>query len=411
MMYCKKCKTENEDDASFCANCGSPLEKKKVQHTNNNRKMYIIIGCLIVAIILALAALIAVNKKDEDDMDLIVMGNESTQEEIKKIEEQQSEGISEDTQEIEKAENESEVEIFVASSHMQEYKDIIYTVYDVYDTSGLNQIPQSTGYFDDMAVYKDKIYWCPSKGTGENQVDLIQMDLDGSNQIILSNCKNSWSSFFIYEDYLYYEYLVQYEKEGVWNSTSECHRIDLKTLKDEECGSYIITDATEELWILQLADDWDHIYYCEPGFKNIKLFPYISRSQYVDICGDMIYYTEEENFEQELWVYSLETGERELLLEEYTYMNYIANDVLYSTENGKLIRKDLRNGSIQKYNLKGIEMTNMYIIEINGMAYFDTFTDAFDTQKVTDTVPPNTLLWELDMTTGEIEEVGRWYES
>ena len=63
-MHCPNCDSENNDSAKFCKKCGSPLEKKIVNHENminslnkssnaNNTTKYIIIALVIVAIVLA----------------------------------------------------------------------------------------------------------------------------------------------------------------------------------------------------------------------------------------------------------------------------------------------------------------------------------------------------------------------
>lgn len=51
-MKCQKCEWENEEDAKFCANCGSPLEalkKKKSMHTVKRKKtVYVAAGIIII---------------------------------------------------------------------------------------------------------------------------------------------------------------------------------------------------------------------------------------------------------------------------------------------------------------------------------------------------------------------------
>lgn len=63
-MRCPNCDSENSDSAKFCKKCGTPLEKKAINHANminsmnnksgsDNTTKYIIIALVVVAIVLA----------------------------------------------------------------------------------------------------------------------------------------------------------------------------------------------------------------------------------------------------------------------------------------------------------------------------------------------------------------------
>ena len=63
-MKCSNCNEENSETAKFCKKCGTPLEKKAINHANminsmnnksgsDNTTKYIIIALVVVAIVLA----------------------------------------------------------------------------------------------------------------------------------------------------------------------------------------------------------------------------------------------------------------------------------------------------------------------------------------------------------------------
>ncbi|MEE1086118.1 MAG: zinc-ribbon domain-containing protein [Schaedlerella sp.] len=86
-MYCRKCGTNNEDGAKFCANCGSQMyvskvspentqqkllkkkEKKSESKPKNKKKLWIIVVAVVLLAAIGLAIFIAVQKKKEKEFD------------------------------------------------------------------------------------------------------------------------------------------------------------------------------------------------------------------------------------------------------------------------------------------------------------------------------------------------------
>lgn len=61
LMRCKNCSTQNNDDAKFCAECGSRLDASEVEKPKRNKKLYIIVALMLVLFIMGTAVYIRKN--------------------------------------------------------------------------------------------------------------------------------------------------------------------------------------------------------------------------------------------------------------------------------------------------------------------------------------------------------------
>ena len=91
-MRCPSCGSENADSAKFCKKCGTPLEKKTINHENminsmnessssDNTAKYIIVALVVVAVVLAGAFVYLYgfnqNQTDESDNQIDNSDNET----------------------------------------------------------------------------------------------------------------------------------------------------------------------------------------------------------------------------------------------------------------------------------------------------------------------------------------------
>ena len=64
-MYCKKCGKQYPDDAKFCGDCGTPLEKEEASPLKQlPLKMIIAVAAVVLLAAVGIGAFLLTNKKE-----------------------------------------------------------------------------------------------------------------------------------------------------------------------------------------------------------------------------------------------------------------------------------------------------------------------------------------------------------
>lgn len=301
--------------------------------------------------------------------------------------------------------------IFVQSSNIQEYKGNIYTSFEVYDNAGMIKIPGN--YLVRLIVYDDHIYYIDAAGgTGNFGVELIRMNLDGSDPEVLVNNVDNWDSFCIYDNVLYY---TSYESDFPSKS------MDLNTMQIEN-EDYIFRYGSEEAWVVYKAGNYQKEYCCCPGYKEVREVPWeegwiadeIPMDAYFGMYKEYMYFWGNNMILRDS-IYSQE-NDAEVVLDsdvDWTCSPYVLGSGLYYfvSADEYLHRLDLDTMAEQTYDIANYMNKNEYLLlgveEVNGKLYIDHYIDEYENGLSN----ANSEGLELDLKTGTIRSIGKWFES
>lgn len=283
------------------------------------------------------------------------------------------------------------------SKRMWEDNDAIYTVYDV-RREGYTCI--SGDYVDTMILYNGRIYWRKTTEEGKKQCQIISMNLDSSDQKILTELAHPSSVLCIYNNYLYYTSL-----DGQGNKGSR--RINLKNKKDEEAPPYMFQMGNDEVWISISLTDGKR--YCsDPGFENPVFLDGVEGSS-LGVFNSKYYYMQQVvDGTYTTYCYDGSTGEKTIILENQSAKSIVNGTGLYykSLSEGSTIlhRIDLENGTETDYELGDF---HLYM----GGGLYELDDNIFITRYLPENKLNNTEFWAFSRKTGEKTLIGQWYNS
>lgn len=304
---------------------------------------------------------------------------------------------------------------FVHGDTIQEYKGNLYTVYSMFDSANMIQIPNGD-YCMRLAVYENKIYYTESNGTGGGPTALYRTNLDFTGKTKLLNNVDSISEFCIFDDILYYTAFID---DGIYQSRSL--NLNTMTVKNEP---FFYVFGTDEVWIIK-DQIWDGNYYCcSPGFLYGQPLPegaYWTESLVGGLHKDKMYFFNKYSVMQSS-VYqtdkeTLAAGpyieyDQYLILGDGLYYYEYDDDYTNENDDYMLHRLDLVTGKETKYDVReyeyhyadwGIMPCFWPINEINGKLYFSNYVEHSSGM--------NTMCYEMDLNTGSIRAIGLWFES
>lgn len=282
----------------------------------------------------------------------------------------------------------------VSSAIFWDYNGEIYTVDNVIK-SGYHSI--SGQYKDSMAIYKDKIYWRKTNTSSSTASEIICMDIDGENQEVLTKSAKPNAKFCIYDNSLYYT-------SGDGESNYDGRKIDLSTMEDEESGNYVFRCGSDSVWVSTGIED-GYWYVSEPGFQNIREDNNLEGTV-LGVVGNKICYMCEDGDNFTTYGYDVKTGKKVTLEKDNAARSVVSGDGLYYKEtadgNTILYRRDMKDGSVEQYDLGAFDM-------YTGGGCHEVGDTTFLLQFRPDQGENNTELWKLDRTTGEKERIATWY--
>lgn len=286
---------------------------------------------------------------------------------------------------------------FVKSKHMWDYNGMVYTVNDIHKE---NFYSVSGKYVDTMLIYKDKIYWRKTTELGHFPCDLIQMNMDSTDQKVLTDSVDSYAGMEVYDDYLYYVSLGKDDKR-----TSR--KINLKTMEEEDAPPYILRAGDENIWFVNSLTEDDHkLYQTEPGFKNPQPLDEIKGNCLGVYNGILYYMNQEDDATYTTKSYDFSKSEIQILIEGNKFKSIVSGKGLYykKIEDGKvtLYRQDLQTGTKKEY---GFGSFNVYM----GGGLHELGEDLYFTRYCPEQEEDNTELWKISLTNGNPEKISSGY--
>lgn len=292
--------------------------------------------------------------------------------------------------------NPEEKQSVLTSKRMWEKDGTVYTVYNIHE-SGYVSI--SGQYIDTMVIDGDRIYWRKTT-EGEKRCSIISMNLDGTDQKILT--KEAHSSTFLGIDggYLYYTAVNDGEEK-------QSRRIDLKTGNEEEAPPYMLRAGNDEAWFSTSLKD-DKWYCSDPGYENIQAGNGIKGTM-LDVVGTKGYYMyQNDDGTYVTCAYDSKTNQNEIILKDQPAKSVVNGSGLYYKQivdgNTVLRRLDLKTGEQEKYSLGDF---NLYM----GGGLYELENEICVTHFVPEKGEMNTEFWAISRTTGEKRLIGQWYNS
>lgn len=286
---------------------------------------------------------------------------------------------------------------FAKSKHMWKYSGTIYTVKDI---QGDGYVSISGNYVDTMAIYKDRIYWRKTTELGHFPCEIIQMNLDCTEQKVLTESADSYIGITIYKDWLYYISLDQNEKRTA-------KKINLETLEEEDAPPYILRAGDENSWYGNSLNKKDHnIYRADPGFENPQSVPEIQGECLGVYHGVLYYMNQEEDGTYTTFSYDPVSKQNQIILQGNQFKSICSGKGLYykTVEDGNvtLHRQDLQNDARTSF---GFGNFNVYMG--GGMDELDD--DLYVTRFLPEQEVDNTEMWKISLTEGKPEKIGSWY--
>lgn len=286
---------------------------------------------------------------------------------------------------------------FAKSSHMWEYNGMVYTVNDIHKE---NYYSISGTYVDTMLIYKDKIYWRKTTEQGHFPCELIQMNMDCTDQKVLTDSMDSYIGMEVYDDYLYYVSLDQ-------NDNRTSRKINLKTMEEEDAPPYVLKAGDANVWYVNaLAEDDYRTYRAEPGFGNPQPVDEV-KGTYLGVYNGILYYMEEEkDSTYTTKSYDFTKSETQVLVKGNKFKSIVSGKGLYYKEikdgNVTLYRQDLQTGAKKEY---GFGSFNVYM----GGGLNELGENVYVTRFCPEQKEENTELWKVSLTDGKPEKISSGY--
>lgn len=302
--------------------------------------------------------------------------------------------ISQEAQESQPIEEKQTV---LVSKRMWEENETVYTVYDVQKPG---YVSISGHYMDTMLVYNGRIYWRETAEDGTQKSTIISMDLDGTDQTVLSEKASPSTALSIANGCLYYVALDEMENK-------KSRKIDLQTGEEEEAPEYMLRSGNNEVWFSTSLSDskW---YSSDPGFENIQEAREVKGTLLGVVGGKAYYMQQQDNGTYTTYSYDSITGQKEVILKDQTAKSLVNGNGLYYKKvvDGEtvLYRMDLKTGSQEEYNLGDF---HLYM----GGGLYELEHKICIMRFVPEQALNNTEFWEISRETGQKELIGQWYNS
>ena len=302
--------------------------------------------------------------------------------------------ISQEAQESQPIEEKQTV---LVSKRMWEENETVYTVYDVQKPG---YVSISGHYMDTMLVYNGRIYWRETAEDGTQKSTIISMDLDGTDQTVLSEKASPSTALSIANGCLYYVALDEMENK-------KSRKIDLQTGEEEEAPEYMLRSGNNEVWFSTSLSDskW---YSSDPGFENIQEAREVKGTLLGVVGGKAYYMQQQDNGTYTTYSYDSITGQKEVILKDQTAKSLVNGNGLYYKKvvDGEtvLYRMDLKTGSQEEYNFGDF---HLYM----GGGLYELEHKICIMRFVPEQALNNTEFWEISRETGQKELIGQWYNS
>lgn len=296
-----------------------------------------------------------------------------------------------------KEETEKKQDGVMCSQRMWEKDGQIYTVYKV-EEDGFVSI--SGNYVDTMIVYGDKIYWRKNSGIENVPCSVICMNLDKSEQKVLTENAYSSSVLSIADGWLYY---IAVDDHG----DKKSRRINLETGNEEDAPPYFFRNGSDKVWFSTSLEDGSW-YQSEPGFKNLRHVEEDFEIR-LGVIGYKFYYMHQmEDGTYTTYSYDAQSGDMEIILRNQYAKSILNGDRLYfkQVKNGNTILYEMNpeTGEKESYNLGDFHLY------MGGGLY--GLKDKICLMKFCpERKENNTEFWTLDRESGQTKVIGQWYNS